>query len=448
MDGQQEQPTINSFREALFNNAPEAYEPLSGKRYLRIDPPKDGVLTDKLITQYLKDNPLPGEIYHDQPIYVIASLKDQARMYRIIYDHDASRIYAHDFDREGRGYAIIGERQNVLGSWNDSDTIPNIQGVWLPEDHYFFCLVSQLPPALLERINNDETVTVQETLRAYNKACPYLKEVLTCPIAKLQERLARLDRLAKKYKTYPPTKLRDLGMNKYHSYWLAEQEELTALINYRENLARKDLLSSKPDEMEKACLEISLDNLAEEKEETGKLTFTQAFWLDELLVKSGQKIYEKVQNPKRILERLQEESSQYNLRPGDLKRERELAEDLEDKLKVIEKVKRRYFERRRRTQINFSDIKQAVIKEERERQAAEVKEAPESTQQPSQPSAMEQAITVEITNIGTQIQQLEEFGKRTNLPEAIILQKIEELRKKRTRTEQRLAAIRVRQAGK
>ena len=440
MAAEQEQPTPTSFREALFNNELEACEPGSGKRYLRIDSPEDGVLTHELLTKYLNSHPFPRVVYHGQPIFLVAGVENQERMYQITHGPKEARTYVYDFDREGQSYGYIGERQDLSHWWVASDTIPGLKGIYLPEDHYLFYIVSQLPPALLERLNNDEAVALRETLRTHNKACPYLKEVLANPVAKLQERLDRFKRLTDKYKTYPFTKLRELGMDKYHSYWLLEQEELTALINYRENLARKDLLSSEPDEMEKACLEISLNRMANQ-EEGNELTFLQAFWLDELLVALGGRRYFVTGTPGDILEKLKARVSQQNLHTRDFDREWQLAEDLKNKLKVIEKVKRRYYERRRHTQINFGDIKQAVIKEERERQAAEAKEAPESLQQPeekpSQEPVVDQGLAEELAELDKQIGRLKEFMAKGQLPDKIVAERINQIEEQKRRLKKR-----------
>ncbi|HUW22365.1 MAG TPA: hypothetical protein VMW41_06915 [Candidatus Bathyarchaeia archaeon] len=437
MAAEQEQPTPTSFREALFNNELEACEPGSGKRYLRIDPPKDGVLTHELLTRYLKDSPFPKVVYHGQPIFVVAGVENQERMYQITHGPKTARTYVHDFDREGRGLGFIGERQDPSGWWLASDTIPDVKAVYLPGNHYHFCIVSQLPPALLERVNTDEAVALRETLRTYNEACPYLKEILECPVVKLQERLARLTRLARKYRTYPFSDLRRLGLDQYHSYWLLEQEELADLINYRTNLAEKKVLPMEPDEMDKACLEISLDRMANQ-EEGNELTFRQAFWLDDLLVTLGQRRTEWVENPSRILGRMIERASTHNLRPRDLDRERQLAEDLKNKLKAVDAGKRRYYDRHRRSPaINFGHIREAVIQEERERQAAEKKEAPESLHEPGQEPVVDQRLAEELAELDRQIQQLEGFRAKKVLQDKIVETRIRELEENKNRLRKR-----------
>jgi len=442
MAGEHEQPTAVSFREALFNSATEeVYNPLAGKRYLRIDPPEGGVLTNELLTRYLKDDPRPMKGHHNQPIYILAGPEDQVRMYQIIHDQDKMRTYIQDFDREGRSYATIGKRQNCSEAWLPTDTIPEVQAVWLPENHYLFSLIDQLPASLLERVNTDEALASRETLQQLDAVCPYLKEVLTNPVDKLQDRLDRLDRLIVKYKNYSGTQRRELGLSKHHSHWLLEQEELVGLISYRRRLAEKQILSLDPDDMEKACLEVCLDRLADQKEgkKGNELSFVQGFWLDELLVTLGGRRDFVTETPSIIMEKLKAKVLQWNFHPRDFNREWQLAEDLENKLKIIEMVKRRYYNRPKRTPpIPLNQIKAAVIQEETERQASEQKETPDSLLQPPQRLIDEKGLSRELTEVIDQLKRVCSLVENNRSLETVLSTKIRELETRKTRLEQKL----------
>ncbi|MBU0619316.1 hypothetical protein KKD62_03720 [Patescibacteria group bacterium] len=284
MDEKPTAPSISIFREGLFANELVVQPPFSKTRYLRIDPPENGILTDDILAGYLVD---PREEFkHNKGvvcIYVAGGIEDQTRMYRITKDNKG--VFINDFDRQGHGHGIVGEARDCQGQWLPSYKIPNVQAIYLPEDHYYFSLVDKLPPVLLEKLETDEVKADRDSLRVLDEAHSYLKVVLTSSTQELQERLNLFERLRNKYQDYVKTRRGRADFGDRYLFWHLETIELEGLIDYRKRLEMLKALSLEPSESEKACIEFCLDQI--ENEAVVGETFVQALWLEQLLMLGG-----------------------------------------------------------------------------------------------------------------------------------------------------------------